>query len=72
MFVQFVGFLAANRDPGALRRSTAATLAAILTVWVTFVPLFLWIFLGAPFIERLRTNRRSHRTRRDHGPQSSV
>lgn len=34
----------------------AATLAAILTTWVTFVPCFLWIFLGAPFIERMRSN----------------
>jgi chromate transporter len=57
MIVQFVGFLAGYRDPGGLSPLTAATLAAILTVWVTFVPCFLWIFLGAPFIERLRTNR---------------
>jgi len=57
MVVQFVGFLAGYRDPGALSPLAAATLAAVLTVWVTFVPCFLWIFLGAPFIERLRTNR---------------
>jgi chromate transporter len=57
MVVQFVGFLAGYRDPGALSPLWAATLAAILTVWVTFVPCFLWIFLGAPFIERLRDNR---------------
>lgn len=55
--VQFVGFLAGYRDPGTLSPLLAATLAAILTVWVTFVPCFLWIFLGAPFIERLRTDR---------------
>ncbi len=55
--VQFVGFLAGYRDPGSLSPLWAATLAAILTVWVTFVPCFLWIFLGAPFIERLRANR---------------
>jgi chromate transporter len=57
MVVQFVGFLAGYRDPGSLSPLWAATLAAVLTVWVTFVPCFLWIFLGAPFIERLRANR---------------
>ena len=56
MVVQFVGFMGAYRDPGSLNPMTAATLAAILTTWVTFVPCFLWIFLGAPFIERLRNN----------------
>lgn len=54
--VQFVGFLAGYRAPGGLPPLLSATLAALLTVWVTFVPCFLWIFLGAPFIERLRTN----------------
>jgi chromate transporter len=48
--------MGAYRDPGSLNPMTAATLAAILTTWVTFVPCFLWIFLGAPFIERLRNN----------------
>lgn len=52
--VQFVGFMAAFRDPGTLNPYTFATLAAVLTTWVTFVPCFLWIFLGAPFIETLR------------------
>lgn len=55
--VQFVGFLGAYRDPGSLSPMIAATLAAILTTWVTFVPCFLWIFLGAPFVETLRSNR---------------
>ncbi|MGB3813195.1 MAG: chromate efflux transporter [Shinella sp.] len=54
MVLQFVGFLGAWRDPGGLDPMVAATLAAILTTWVTFVPCFLWIFLGAPFIEKLR------------------
>ncbi|MHA6345765.1 chromate efflux transporter [Roseivivax sp. CAU 1761] len=54
--VQFVGFLAAFRDPGALDPWLAAVLASILVTWVTFVPSFLWIFLGAPHIERLRGN----------------
>lgn len=56
MVLQFVGFLAAYRDPGGLDPLVAATLAATLTTWVTFVPCFLWIFLGAPFIEKLRGN----------------
>lgn len=55
--VQFVGFMGAYRDPGSLDPMLAATLAAILTTWVTFVPCFLWIFLGAPFIESLRENK---------------
>ncbi|WP_183430614.1 chromate efflux transporter [Mesorhizobium sp. RMAD-H1] len=56
MVTQFVGFLAGYRDPGALDPLMAATLAAMLTTWVTFLPSFLWIFLGAPFIERMRGN----------------
>ena len=55
--VQFVGFMGAFRDPGSLHPMVAATLAAVLTTWVTFVPCFLWIFLGAPFIEVLRDNK---------------
>ena len=54
---QFVGFLGAYRDAGGLNPLVAATLGAVLTTWVTFVPCFLWIFLGAPFIERLRGRR---------------
>ena len=57
MAVQFVGFLAAFRAPGGLDPLLAATLGALLTIWVTFVPCFLWIFLGAPFAERLRASR---------------
>ena len=55
--VQFVGFLAAYRQPGALTPWVAGTLAAVLTTWVTYVPCFLWIFLGAPYVERLRSSR---------------
>ncbi len=58
MVVQFVAFLGAYRDPGGLDPWVAATLGALLTTWVTFVPCFLLIFLGAPYIERLRGNRR--------------
>ena len=57
MVVQFVGFMAAFRDPGSLPPLLAGTLAGLLTTWVTFVPCFLWIFLGAPFVEALRGNR---------------
>ncbi|MDR9760654.1 chromate efflux transporter [Rhizobium redzepovicii] len=56
MVLQFVGFMGAYRNSGSLDPMLAATLAAILTTWVTFVPCFLWIFLGAPFIEKLRGN----------------
>ncbi len=55
--VQFVGFLAAFRDSGGLDPWIAAVLASLLVTWVTFVPCFLWIFLGAPYIERLQENR---------------
>ncbi len=57
MVVQFVGYLAAQRNPGGLDPGTAGILGALLTTWVTFVPCFLWIFLGAPYIEALRGNR---------------
>jgi len=57
MVTQFVGFMAAYRDPGSLPPMLAGTLGGLLTTWVTFTPCFLWIFLGAPFIERLRGNR---------------
>jgi chromate transporter len=55
--VQFVGFLGAYRTPGALSPWVAGTLAAVLTTWVTFVPCFLWFFLGGPYVEELRGNR---------------
>jgi chromate transporter len=55
---QFVGFLAAMRAPGPLAPLAAATLGAIMTVWVTFVPSFLWIFAGAPFLDDLRRSPR--------------
>jgi chromate transporter len=56
MVVQFVGFLAAFRDPGGLDQWTAAVIGACIASWVTFTPSFLWIFLGAPHVERLRGN----------------
>jgi chromate transporter len=57
MVVQFVDFMGAFRHPGALPPLLAGMLAGLLTTWVTFVPCFLWIFLGAPYIETLRANR---------------
>jgi chromate transporter len=57
MVVQFVAFLGAFRDPGRLDPWLAAVLGALLTTWVTFVPCFLFILLGAPHVERLRHNR---------------
>jgi chromate transporter len=53
----YVGFLAAFRDPGVLSPLGAGLLGATLTTWVTFVPCFLWIFLGAPYIELLAGNK---------------
>jgi chromate transporter len=58
MVVQFVGFLGAFRNPGDLNPWIAGVLGATLVVWVTFVPCFLFVFLGAPHIERLRHNHR--------------
>jgi chromate transporter len=56
MVVQFVGFLGGWNHPGEMSPLLAATLGAAITTWTTFVPCFLWIFLGAPYLERLRGN----------------
>lgn len=56
LVLQFVGFVAAYRVPGALDPIAAGMLGAALTVWVTFAPCFFWIFLGAPFVETLRNH----------------
>jgi len=58
MVLQFVGFMGAWNNPGGLPAWLAGTLGALITTWVTFVPCFLWIFLGAPHLEQLRGNRR--------------
>src|SRR6185437_9132026 len=58
MVLQFVGFMAAYRAPGTLSPMLAGTLGGLLATWVTFTPCFLWIFLGAPFIETLRDNKK--------------
>jgi len=57
MVLQFVGFMAAFRDPGTLSPMLAGTLGGLLATWVTFTPCFLWIFLGAPFVETLHGNK---------------
>jgi chromate transporter len=56
--VVFVGAVAAYRDPGELEPAVAGVVGGLVTAWATFVPSFLWIFLGAPSVERLRGNRR--------------
>ena len=56
MVLQFVAFMAAYRDAGALSPLLAGSLGGLLATWVTFTPCFLWIFLGGPFIEVLRAN----------------
>src|SRR5438132_2572698 len=54
MVLQFVGFLGGWNHPGNLPPVLAAPLGALITTWTTFVPCFLWVFLGAPYIEKLR------------------
>jgi chromate transporter len=54
MVLQFVGFVAAWQDPGNFTPLTAAILGALITTWVTFVPCFLFVFIGAPHVEGLR------------------
>jgi chromate transporter len=58
MVVQHVGFLAGYRAPGGLPPLLAGTLAGLLVTWVTFAPCFLWVLLGAPYIEALRGAKR--------------
>jgi chromate transporter len=58
LVTQFTGFLAAFRQSGVEPALLAGTLGALLTTWVTFLPCFVWIFAGAPFVESLRDNRR--------------
>jgi chromate transporter len=58
MVTQWVGFLGAYNHPHGLDPFVAGILGALVTTWSTFAPCFLWIFLGAPFIESLRGNER--------------
>jgi len=56
MVLQFVGFMGAFREAGWAAPLVAGSLGGLLATWVTFAPCFAWIFLGAPFMERLRSN----------------
>jgi chromate transporter len=58
LVTQFVGFLAAYGNPAPFTPLVAGIVAAALTTWVTFTPSIMWIFAGAPYIERLRSDRR--------------
>lgn len=60
MVVQFVAFLGAYFHETGLPPMAAGVVGSVLTTWVTFAPCFLWIFLGAPYIEALRSNRALH------------
>jgi chromate transporter len=57
MVTEFVGFVGAYQNPGSMDPLAAGVLGATVTTWATFAPCFLWIFLGAPYVERLRGNR---------------
>ena len=58
MVLEFVGFVGAYQNPGTLDPLVAGSLGALVVMWATFAPCFLWIFLGAPYIESVRGNRR--------------
>jgi chromate transporter len=58
MVLQFVGFLGGWKFSQPFSPLAMATLGAFMTTWTTFLPCFLWIFLGAPHIEQLRGNKR--------------
>ena len=57
LVLQFVGFLAGFRAPGPLTGMAGGMAASALTLWVTFVPCFVFVFFGAPLVERLQGNR---------------
>ncbi len=54
MVLQFVGFVGGWQHPGALSPLAGATVGALVTTWATFLPCFLFVFLGAPHVESLR------------------
>jgi len=54
LVLQFVGYLGAFREASGIDPLMSGMVGAVVTTWVTFAPCFLWIFLGAPYIERLR------------------
>ena len=57
LVTQFVGFLGAWRQAGVEPSLWLASIGALLTTWVTFLPCFLWIFAGAPYVEKLREHK---------------
>jgi chromate transporter len=58
LVLQFVGFLAGYRAPGALHGIAGGVAASVLTLWVTFLPCFAAVFLGAPLVEHLAEHKR--------------
>jgi chromate transporter len=57
MVLQFIGFMAAWNNPGDMNQTMSAVTGALITTYVTFLPCFLFIFIGAPYIEVLRGNK---------------
>ena len=57
LVTEFVGFLAAFRNGGG-NPWLMGTLGALVTLWATFVPCLLWIFAGAPYVDRLHAEPR--------------
>ena len=57
MVLQFVGFMAAFRAPEGMSPLLSGALGGLLATWVTFAPCFLWVFLGGPYIEKVRANK---------------
>ena len=57
MVLQFIGFMAGWNRPEGMSRLASASLGALVTTYVTFLPCFFYIFLGAPYVETLRGNR---------------
>lgn len=58
MVLQFVGFISAFQNPEGMDPFLAGMLGSAITTWVTFVPCFIWVFAGAPYMETLRNNYR--------------
>ncbi len=58
MVLQFVGFVGGWQHPGSLTPLTGAVIGALITTWATFIPCFLFVFLGAPHVEKLRSQPR--------------
>ena len=56
LVLQFVGFLAGFRSSGSLTGVPGGIAGSVLTLWCTFAPCFVFVFLGAPIIEKLQSN----------------